>query len=61
MVNLNLPIELSFYNLSNDELISLLMGEPLNKIELYNNDLMDFLIRVRKDENPLNRCYVIQF
>jgi len=51
MVNLNLPIELPFYNLSNDELISLLMGEPLNKIELHNNDLMDFLIRVRKDEN----------
>ena len=37
--------------MSNDELIPLLMGEPFNKIELHNNDLMDFLIRVRKDEN----------
>jgi len=50
MVNLNLLIELLFYNLSNDELNSLLMGELFNKIELHNNDLMDFLIRVRKDE-----------
>ena len=51
MVNFNLLIELPFYNLSNDELNSLLMGELFNKIELHNNDLMDFLIRVRKDEN----------
>ena len=47
----NLLIELPFYNLSNDELNSLLMGELFNKIELHNYDLMDFLIRVRKDEN----------
>jgi len=51
MVNFNLLIELPFYNLSNDELNSLLMGELFNKIELFNNDLMDFLTRVRKDEN----------
>jgi len=51
MVNLNLLIELPFYNLSNAELNSLLISELFNKIELHNNDLMDFLIRVKNDEN----------